>query len=100
MGSDHQIKRGIENFSTKTYVVTPHWNHLGETALMMGHKICFDGKIWKIIPVTPIGSTDEISLELPHLLRTKFIPSGLVHMKYMANLQISFRPNPNKWLLP
>ena len=58
---------------------------------MMGHKICFNGKIWKIIPkLSPLSlliwSTDGISLELPHLLRTKFIASGLVHKKYMANL--------------
>ena len=36
--------------STKTYVVTPHWNRLNETVLMMGHKICFYGEIWLIIP--------------------------------------------------
>ena len=38
------IRGGIEdkdnfsNFSTKTYVVTPHWNCLEETVPMMGHK--------------------------------------------------------------
>ena len=36
-------------FSTKTYVVTPHLNHLDETVLMMGHNIRFKGVIWKII---------------------------------------------------
>ena len=34
----------------KTYVVTHHKNRLGETVLMMGHKICFYGDIWQIIP--------------------------------------------------
>ena len=33
----------------KTYVVTPHYNRLDETVLMMGHKICFYGEIWLII---------------------------------------------------
>ena len=41
----------------KTYVVTPHLNHLDKTVLMMGHK-CFYGEIYKannllIISVTP-----------------------------------------------
>ena len=26
----------------KTYVVTPHLNHLDETAQMRGHNICFN----------------------------------------------------------
>ena len=34
----------------KTYVVTPHLNRLDEMVLMMGHKICFYGEIWIIIP--------------------------------------------------
>ena len=47
-------KRGIEEdnfsyFSTKTYVMTPHLNRLGETILMMGSNIPFKGVIWKII---------------------------------------------------
>ena len=37
----------------KTYVVTPHKNRLDETVLMMGHKICFYGEIWLIIPKFP-----------------------------------------------
>ena len=37
-------------FSTKTYVVTPHYNRLDETVLMMAHKICFNGEIGLIIP--------------------------------------------------
>ena len=42
----------------KTYVVTPHLNRLDKTVLMMGHKICFYGEIYKannllIISVTP-----------------------------------------------
>ena len=40
----------------KTYVVTPRQNRLGETVLMMGHKICLYGEIWLIVPklsVTP-----------------------------------------------
>ena len=31
------------------YVVTPHWNRLDETALMLGHNICFKAVMWKII---------------------------------------------------
>ena len=34
----------------KTYVVTPHKNRFSETVLMMGHKICFYGEKWLIIP--------------------------------------------------
>ena len=30
--------------------MTPQKNRLNETVLMMGHKICFYGKIWIIIP--------------------------------------------------
>ena len=29
----------------KTYVVTPHKNRLGETILMVGHNIWFNGKV-------------------------------------------------------
>ena len=34
----------------KTYVVTPYYNRIDETVLMMGRKICFYGEIWLIIP--------------------------------------------------
>ena len=46
----------------KTYVVTPHYNRLDETVLMVGHKICFYGKIWLIIPKLSLslGSKSEI----------------------------------------
>ena len=42
----------------KTYVVTHHQKGLDETILIMGHKICFNGEIWKIwkIPVMPFLS--------------------------------------------
>ena len=30
--------------------MTPHLNHLGETVLMMGHKIYFYREIWLVIP--------------------------------------------------
>ena len=50
-------KRGIEGksqiiflISPRKHVLTPHYNNLNETVLMMGHKICFHGEIWKIIP--------------------------------------------------
>ena len=33
----------------KTYIVTRHTNRLDEMVLMMGHKICFYGKIQIII---------------------------------------------------
>ena len=32
------------------YVVTPHKNRLDRMVLMVGHKICFYGKIWLVIP--------------------------------------------------
>ena len=44
------IKNIFFYFSMKTYVVTPHQNHLNEMVLMMGHKICFNGEIWPVIP--------------------------------------------------
>ena len=37
-------------FSMKTFVVTPHHNCLNETVLVTGHKICFYGEMWIIIP--------------------------------------------------
>ena len=33
------------NFQQKTYAVTPHLNGLGETVLLRGHNLCFDGQI-------------------------------------------------------
>ena len=30
--------------------MTPHYNRLNETVLMMGHKICCSGEIWIFIP--------------------------------------------------
>ena len=33
-----------------SYVVAPHKNRLNETVLMLGHRICFCGEIWLIIP--------------------------------------------------
>ena len=33
----------------KTMVVTPHFNCLGETILLMGHNILFKGVLWEII---------------------------------------------------
>ena len=45
-----RIIQSFSYFSTKTYVLTPHSNHLEETVLMMGHKICFNGKMWIINP--------------------------------------------------
>ena len=53
-----QIREGMEDnsvvifsyFSVKTYVVTPHYNRLGEMVLMMGHKVCFYREIWLLIP--------------------------------------------------
>ena len=38
----------------KTFSVPLHWNRLNETVLMMGNNICFDGKIWIIIPELPL----------------------------------------------
>ena len=59
------IQRYFLYFSMKTYVVTPHQNRLDETVLMMGHKICFYGELWLLIPklsLLPllIWSTDPI----------------------------------------
>ena len=45
-----KFKDNFSYFSTKTYVVTTHLNHLAETVLMVGHKICFYGEIRLIIP--------------------------------------------------
>ena len=50
--------RGIEDnskiiflyFSTKTYVVTDYSLESSQLIPMMGHKVCFYGKIWIIIP--------------------------------------------------
>ena len=43
--------------------MTPHYNCLGE---MRGNNVCFDRKIWKIIPVTP--SYLELLMHLTILL--------------------------------
>ena len=43
------IKDNLSSFSMKKYVVIPHQNRLHETVLMMGHNICFHGKVRKII---------------------------------------------------
>ena len=53
-----------------TYVVTPHQNRLDETVVMMGHKICFYGELWLLIPklsLLPllIWSTDHIYQMVP-----------------------------------
>ena len=53
-----QIREGTEDnskifflrYQQKTYVVTPHYNHLDKTVIMMGHKTCFYGEISLIIP--------------------------------------------------
>ena len=52
-----QIRWGIKDkskiiflISQRNHFVTPHQNRLDETVLMMGLKICFNGKIWRIIP--------------------------------------------------
>ena len=52
-----QIRRGKRDnskiiflISQKKNVVTPHYNRLAKTVLMMGHNIIFKGGIWKIIP--------------------------------------------------
>ena len=54
--SEFQIRGGFEDnlmlisyFSMKTYVVTPHYNRLIKTVLMMGHKICLYGEMGLII---------------------------------------------------
>ena len=48
---EFQIRGGIADnskiiflVSQQKHVVTPHYNRLGETILMMGHSICFMGK--------------------------------------------------------
>ena len=60
--------------------MTPHYNHLNEMVLMMGHKICFYDKIWlsypKIIPVT-LSCLTEADLMMGHnfcfFLETKLL---------------------------
>ena len=56
-------------FSMKTYDVTPHQNRLDETVLKMGHKICFYGEIWLIIPKLSLLSLLIWSTESPLLIR-------------------------------
>ena len=34
----------------KTYIVTPHLNHLTAAVLMSGHNVCFCDEIKNIIP--------------------------------------------------
>ena len=38
----------LSYFSKKTYIVNPHYNRLGrfgETVIMRGHDVCFNGKM-------------------------------------------------------
>ena len=44
------IRDNFCHFCIKTYVVTPHLNRLDETVQMMGHNICLQREIRKIIP--------------------------------------------------
>ena len=50
IGGTEDNSKMIFFFSTKTYVVTPHQNCLGEMVLMRGHNVCFYGKIRKNYP--------------------------------------------------
>ena len=49
-GTEDNSKISFFCFSTKTYVVTPHYSCLDETVVMVGHKVCFNGEILLIIP--------------------------------------------------
>ena len=85
-----QLRRGIEDkskdnfsyFSTKTYVVTPHYNRLDETVLTMGDKICFHGGMWLIIP--------KLSL-LPLLIWSTAIRCYFSSSKMNTNILISHK---------
>ena len=52
----------------KTYFVTPHYNRLSKTTLMMCHNIRFYGAIWKIITKLSV---------LPHLEHCLVLMLGL-----------------------
>ena len=43
------VRDNFCHFCTKTYVVIPHLNRLDETVQMMGHNICFQCEIRKVI---------------------------------------------------
>ena len=61
--------------SIKTYVVTPHLNHLMETILMWCHNVCFFQEIRKII-----FELSSIPLLSDALLSSKFtLLVALVH---------------------
>ena len=47
------IRDYFHYFCLKTYVVTPHLNHLVEMVQMRGHNIWFQLEIRKIIPHLP-----------------------------------------------
>ena len=72
MGADGNSLIIYSYFSMKTNVVTPHKNCLSEMILLNGQKICFSGKIWKIIaklsllPLLP-GAL-KTYIEIPHKL--------------------------------
>ena len=60
----------------KTYIVTPNKNRLGETVLMRGHNICFNGEILKII------------LKLYLLLLLIWSPELMLPMKVLIRIGI------------
>ena len=63
----------------KTYVMTPHENCLSEEVLLKGHKICFNGYIWLIIPESYL---------LPHLIWITVITAMTIfriEQKYQSN---------------
>ena len=69
--------------------MTPHKNRLDETVLTMGHKICFCGEIWLIIPklsllILLIWSTDYVTYTMFYFLQS---PSAAV-----SSFQVHFCP--------
>ena len=52
------------HFCTKTYVVTPHLNRLGETVQMRGHNIWFQAEKRKFIIIPQLSSNTPFYLEL------------------------------------
>ena len=79
----------------KTYVVTPHYNRINETILMMGHNVCLEGTIWKInpklslLPLLILSTVDReeflctVNLYTSHVDLTLDIQTDLSH--YCSN---------------
>ena len=91
--------------------MTPHLNRLDETVLMRGHKICFYGEIWLIIPklsLLPllIWSTDGSLVSIRCLHRKSVAPEkrSVANSKHsdqpaLADLRIWLFSHERRYLL-